>query len=165
MFGVMLILSIPCLFVLLRVAVRSRVTGKASWYLESQVPGKLCPWQLLLPNNVLYYHLFMHRLDFDGTQKVILVWLPLYLVYPWTIWVVLLLLYMVLGLILHYVHVPIILLFYLSFMSRSLFLIGTWSLTWETRATIRVEWDALGWLTRKASGGLPYLIGARAVGE
>jgi hypothetical protein len=41
----------------------------------------------------------------------------------------LLLLYMVLGLILHYVHVPIILLFYLLFMSRSLFLIGTCSLT------------------------------------
>jgi hypothetical protein len=39
------------------------------------------------------------------------------------------LLYTVLGLILHYVHVPIILLFYLFFMSRSLFLIGTWSLT------------------------------------
>jgi hypothetical protein len=28
-------------------------------------------------------------------------------------------------------------------------LIGTWSLTWETRATTRVEWDALGWLIRK----------------
>jgi hypothetical protein len=40
-----------------------------------------------------------------------------------------LLLYMVLGLIVHYAHVPIILLFYLLFMSRSLFLIGTWSLT------------------------------------
>jgi hypothetical protein len=51
------------------------------------------------------------------------------------------------------------------FMSRSLFLIGTWSLTWETRATIRVEWDALGWLIRKASGRLPYLKGARALGE
>jgi hypothetical protein len=72
---------------------------------------------------------------------------------------------MILGLILHYVHVPIILLFYLLFMSRSLFLIETWSLTWETRATTRVEWDALGWLTRKASGGLPYPIEARAVGE
>jgi hypothetical protein len=44
-------------------------------------------------------------------------------------------------------------------------LIGTWSLTWETRATTRVEWDALGWLIRKASGGLPYPKGARAVGE
>jgi hypothetical protein len=30
--------------------------------------GKLCPWPLLLPNNVLYYHLFMHRFNFDGTQ-------------------------------------------------------------------------------------------------
>jgi hypothetical protein len=34
-----------------------------------------------------------------------------------------------LGLILHHVHVPIILLFYLLFMSRSLFLIRAWSLS------------------------------------
>jgi hypothetical protein len=112
-FGVMLILSIPCLFVLLRLAVRSRVTWRSSWYLESQVSGKLCPWSLLLPNNDLYNHLFMHRFNFDGTQKVALVCLSCYLVYPWIIWVVLLLIYMVLGLILHCVHVPIILLFYL----------------------------------------------------
>jgi hypothetical protein len=51
------------------------------------------------------------------------------------------------------------------FMSRSLMLIGTWSLTWETCATTRVEWDALGWLIRKVSGRLPYPKGARAVGE
>jgi hypothetical protein len=51
------------------------------------------------------------------------------------------------------------------FMSRSLMLIGTWSLTWETRATTRVEWNALGWVIRKASGRLPYPKGARAVGE
>jgi hypothetical protein len=51
------------------------------------------------------------------------------------------------------------------FMSRPLMLIGTWSLTWETRATTRVEWDALGWLIRKASGRLPYPKGARVVGE
>jgi hypothetical protein len=37
--------------------------------------------------------------------------------------------------------------------------------TRENGATTRVVWDALGRLTRKASGGLPYLIGARAVGE
>jgi hypothetical protein len=49
-----------------------------------------------------------------------------------------------------YVHVKII-----------IFLIGTWSLTWETRATTRVEWDAIGrlitklvedYLTRKGQG-------------
>jgi hypothetical protein len=43
MFGVMLILSIPCLFVLLRLEVRFRGSEESSWYLESQVPGKLCP--------------------------------------------------------------------------------------------------------------------------
>jgi hypothetical protein len=44
-------------------------------------------------------------------------------------------------------------------------LIGTWSLTWDIRATTRVEWDVLGWLIRKTSGGLPYPKGARAVEE
>jgi hypothetical protein len=43
MFGVMLILPIPCMFVLLRLAVRSRGSEESSWYLESQGPGKLCP--------------------------------------------------------------------------------------------------------------------------
>jgi hypothetical protein len=32
------------------------------------IEGKLCPWPLLLPNNVLYYHLFMHKFNFNGTQ-------------------------------------------------------------------------------------------------
>jgi hypothetical protein len=35
-----------------------------------------------LPNNILYYHLSMHRFNFDGTQYVTLDWLPFYLVYP-----------------------------------------------------------------------------------
>jgi hypothetical protein len=44
-------------------------------------------------------------------------------------------------------------------------LIGTWSLTWDIRVTTMVEWDTLSWLIRKASGGLPYPKGARAVEE
>jgi hypothetical protein len=68
MFGVMLILSIPCLFVLLRLVVRLRGSEESPWYLESQVTGKLCSCPLLLPNNVLYYHYSMHRFNFDGTQ-------------------------------------------------------------------------------------------------
>jgi hypothetical protein len=44
-------------------------------------------------------------------------------------------------------------------------LIETWSLTWDICAPTRMEWDALGWLIMKASGGLPYPKGARAVGE
>jgi hypothetical protein len=43
--------------------------------------------------------------------------------------------------------------------------IGTWRTTRENKATTRVVWDALGRLIRKASGGLPYPKGARAVGE
>jgi hypothetical protein len=44
-------------------------------------------------------------------------------------------------------------------------LMGTWRTTRENSATTRVEWDDLGQLIRKASGGLPYPKGARAVGE
>jgi hypothetical protein len=44
-------------------------------------------------------------------------------------------------------------------------LIGTWRTTRENNATTRVEWDAIGSLIRKASGGLPYPKGARAVEE
>jgi hypothetical protein len=37
---------------------------------------------------------------------------------------------------------------------KTIVLIETWILTWDTTATTRVQWDALGWLIRKASGGL-----------
>jgi hypothetical protein len=39
----------------------------------------------------------------------------------------------------------------------------TLSLTWDNSATTRVEWNVLGWLIRKASGGLPYPKGVTAV--
>jgi hypothetical protein len=48
---------------------------------------------------------------------------------------------------------------------KIIMLIETWRTTRENSATTRVVWDALGRLTRKASGGLPYPIGARAVEE
>jgi predicted ferric reductase len=48
---------------------------------------------------------------------------------------------------------------------KIIMLIGTWRTTRENSATTRVVWDALGLLIRKASGGLPYPKGARAVGE
>jgi hypothetical protein len=44
-------------------------------------------------------------------------------------------------------------------------LIETWRTTRKNSATTRVVWDALGCLLRKASGGLPYPKGARAVEE
>jgi hypothetical protein len=73
---------------------------------------------------------------------------------------VLLLLYRVLGLILYlnYDHARLFIVH-----DKIVVLIRTWSLTWENSATTRVEWDALGWLNRKASGGLPYLKGATVV--
>jgi hypothetical protein len=68
MFDVMLILSIPYLFVLLRLAVRSQESEDhpGTWNLKSQASCALD--HFYLPNNVLYYNLFMHRLNFDGTQ-------------------------------------------------------------------------------------------------
>jgi hypothetical protein len=42
---------------------------------------------------------------------------------------------------------------------KTIVLIGTWRLTWDNNATTRVKWDALGWLIRKASGGLSYSKG------
>jgi hypothetical protein len=67
-FGVMLILSIPCMFVLLRLArgFESPEDHPGTWNLKSQASCALDP--LLLPNNVLYYHYLMHRFNFDGTQ-------------------------------------------------------------------------------------------------
>jgi hypothetical protein len=52
MFGVMLILPIPCLFVLLRIAVRSRESEDhpGTWNLESEASCALD--HSFLPNNV-----------------------------------------------------------------------------------------------------------------
>jgi hypothetical protein len=68
MFGMMLILPILCLFVLLRL-VRGYESPKeqvGTWNLKSQASCALD--HFYLPNNVLYNHLFMHRINFDGTQ-------------------------------------------------------------------------------------------------
>jgi hypothetical protein len=68
MFGVMLILPIPCLFVLLRIAVRSREfeDHPSTWNLKSKASYALD--HFYLPNNVLYNHFIMHMFNFDGTQ-------------------------------------------------------------------------------------------------
>jgi hypothetical protein len=68
MIGVMLILPIPCLFVLLRIAVRSRESEDhpGTWNLESQASCALN--HFYLPNNILYNHFIMQMLNFDGTQ-------------------------------------------------------------------------------------------------
>jgi hypothetical protein len=54
MFGVMIILPIPCLFVLLRIAVRSRESEDhpSAWNLELQASCALD--HSFLPNNVHY---------------------------------------------------------------------------------------------------------------
>jgi hypothetical protein len=68
MFGVMLILSIPCLFIWLRLArgLESPEDHPGIWNLKCQASCVLDT--LLLPNNILYYHYSMHRFNFDGTQ-------------------------------------------------------------------------------------------------
>jgi hypothetical protein len=68
MFGVMLILSIPYLFVLLRLA-RGHVSSEkqvGTWNLKCQASCALD--HFCLPNNILYYHYSMHRFNFDGIQ-------------------------------------------------------------------------------------------------
>jgi hypothetical protein len=110
MFGVMLILPISCLFVSLRIAVRSRESKDQHGTWGSLVQCKLCPWSLFLPNNVPVNHCDMLRLiwwDLIGFPRLVYPTPCL----PLNFWVVLLLLYLVLGLILHYDHVPIIMLF------------------------------------------------------
>jgi hypothetical protein len=68
MYGVMLILSIPCLFVLLRLAraFEDLKNHPGNWNLKCQTGCALGP--LLLLNNILYYHYSMHKFNFDGTQ-------------------------------------------------------------------------------------------------
>jgi hypothetical protein len=63
---------------------------------------------------------------------------------------------MVLGVKIIITHDYALLLLFYYVHDKTIVLIGTWSLTWDKRATTRVEWDALGSLIRK---------GARAVGE
>jgi hypothetical protein len=68
MFGLMLILPIPYLFVLLRLARGYESLGEqvGTWNLKSHASCALD--HFYLPNNVLYNHLFMHRFNFYGTQ-------------------------------------------------------------------------------------------------
>jgi hypothetical protein len=126
-------------------------------------------WRQLVPLTTFYPIMF-----FNITNSCIglIWWDPIghpslnifYLVYPWIIWVVCYcFIWFWVNILLYPCSNYFVILF--MFMSRSLSLMGTWSLTWETRATTRVKWDALGWLIRKASGRLPYPKGARAVGE
>ena len=69
MFGVMLILSIHCLFVMLRLAVRSREPEDhpGTWILKAQASCDID--HFYLSNNILYNHLFMHRFNFDGSNR------------------------------------------------------------------------------------------------
>jgi hypothetical protein len=62
MFGVMLILPIPCLLVLLRIAVRSRESDDdpGTWNLKSQASCALD--HFFLPSHVLINHNDLHRL-------------------------------------------------------------------------------------------------------
>jgi hypothetical protein len=101
------------MFVLLRLArgFEDLKNYPGNWNLKCKASCALDHFHL--PNNVLYYHLSMHRFNFDGTQLVTLVCLSCSPCLPLIHWVVMLLLYTVSGLIFHYIHVPIILLCYL----------------------------------------------------
>jgi hypothetical protein len=70
MFGVMLIFPIPCLFVLLRIAVRSQESEDhpGTWNLESQESCALD--HFFLPNHVLINHNDLHRLILMGPNRL-----------------------------------------------------------------------------------------------
>jgi hypothetical protein len=70
MFGVMLILPIPCLFVLLRLARGHESTEKqvGTWNLKSQESCALD--HFLLPNHVLINHNDLHRLISMGPNRL-----------------------------------------------------------------------------------------------
>jgi hypothetical protein len=81
MFGVMLILSIPCLFVLLRLA-RGHVSSErqvGTWNLKCQASCALD--HLLFPSHVLINYNDLHRLILMGPNRLPQFWLSLYLVY------------------------------------------------------------------------------------
>jgi hypothetical protein len=71
----------------------------------------------------------MHRFNFDGTQWVTLVCLSFIPCLPLDHLGSFAIALHGFGLIFHYIHVPIIFVILFMFMSRSLILIGTWSLT------------------------------------
>jgi hypothetical protein len=70
MFGVMLILPIPCLLVLLRLAVRSRESKDhpGTWNLKSQASCALD--HFFLPSHVLINHNDLHRLILMGPNRL-----------------------------------------------------------------------------------------------
>jgi hypothetical protein len=80
MFDVMLILSIPCLFVLLRLARGHESCEKqvGTWNLKSQASCALD--DLFLPSHVLINHNDLHRLILMGSNRLPQFWLSLYLV-------------------------------------------------------------------------------------
>jgi hypothetical protein len=70
MFGVMLIFPIPCLFVLLRLAVRTRDSEEhvGTWNLKCQASCALD--HFFLPNHVLINHNDLHRLILMGPNRI-----------------------------------------------------------------------------------------------
>jgi hypothetical protein len=81
-------------------------------------------------------------------------------------WVVSLLLYLALGLMIYWIMIMFHYCWWFNIVhDKIIVLIGTWSDHSENSATTTVVWDTIGWLIRKASGGVPYPKGARAVEE
>jgi hypothetical protein len=170
LFGLMLISAILCLFVLLWVDEQTTEDPgiqQVETAEQELVEGKLCPWSLSFypimfliiimicigqfwwdPIGYTSLAIFIpcFTTEFLGSTCYCFMWF-------W-VWRYTLLLFTLLLSV-----------YYLLFMIKIIMLIGTWRTTRENSVTTRVVWDALGWLTRKASGGLPYPIGARAVGE
>jgi hypothetical protein len=126
MFGVILILSIPCLFVLLRLAVWSRGSEDhpSNWILMCQASCALDHICYPIKFFIIIYQCI--GLVLMGPNRSPYSIYPFYLVYPWINWVVMLLLYMVLGK--YFITSMFQLLCYVIYVhDKIIMLIGTWS--------------------------------------
>jgi hypothetical protein len=151
------------LYVLLPVAVRSRVTRRPIWWSTWNLKSKAsCALDnSSLPNNVHVNHCDMLRLiwwDLIGFPSIVCPTPCKQMNY----WVVLQLLYLALGLITYWSMIKFhYCCWFIIVHDKIIVLIGTWSDHPGKQCYHKVVWDTIGWLTRKASGGLPYPKGGK----
>jgi hypothetical protein len=155
LFGVMLIFAILCMFVLLRVdeqAIEDTRVQQVETAEQELVEGKLCPWSLpFYPVKfLLFIMICIGKFWWDPIgYPSLAIFIP---VLPLNFWVVHVI--ALCGFGYGYIHHSCSHFYYqfiITFHYKIIMLIGTWRTTRENSATTRVVWDALGWLTRKAS--------------
>jgi hypothetical protein len=175
LFGVILICDIPCVFILMRVdeqATEDLWVQQVETAEQELVEGKLCPWPLLLPSHVLINHNDLSRLILIPCLAIFIpcftlfgklypigypslaIFIPCFTTEFWVVHAIALCRFGCGDI--HYSCAHFYYQFIITIHDENIMLIGTWGTTRKNSATARVVWDALSWLTRKASGRLPY---------